>query len=149
MPRFTFRLQTLRRLREIHRDEVRGRLAEAFEAERILEERRSAVAEEAVACAESRRQALQSGALDVNQLVATQRYELVLQAEARTLAEQAAMLAEEIENRRRAVVEADRQVRVLDKLEERRRREFVDAQSKKEAKQLDEVAVTRWARRHE
>ena len=148
MPRFTFRLQTLRRLREIHRDEVRGRLAEAYEAEQILEERRRQVAHDIVVCAESRRRAMQSGALDVNQLLATQRYELFLQAEGRTLADQAALLAEEVENRRLAVVEADRQVRVLDKLEERRRREFVDAQSRKEAKQLDEVAVTGWARRH-
>ncbi len=32
MPRFRFRLQTLRRLREIHRDEQRGRLAAADSA---------------------------------------------------------------------------------------------------------------------
>ena len=62
---------------------------------------------------------MQRTPLDVNGLLTSQRYQLALQAQFRTLAEQAAKLAEEVESRRNAVVEADREVRVLDKLEER------------------------------
>jgi len=145
MPRFQFQLQTLRRLREIHRDEQRSRLATAFEAERILSEQRSAVAAESVALGQSQRRLMQQSALDVNQLLASQRYQLALEAQSRTLAEQAAKLAEEIERRRLAVVEADREVRVLDKLEERQRREYRQASERAETKVLDEVATTRWA----
>ena len=144
MPRFRFRLQTLRRLREIHRDEQRARLATAYEAERILAEQREQVALEIVGLGEARRRLMQQSALDVNQLLSSQRYQLTLEAHSRTLAEQAEKLAAEVERRRQAVVEADREVRILDKLEERQRRQHRDAAARAEAKTLDEVATTRW-----
>jgi flagellar FliJ protein len=144
MARFRFRLQTLRRLREIHRDEQRSRLATAFEAERILEEQRTALAEEAGELADSQRQLMRQGAVDVNLLLSGQRYQLALEAQARTLADQAAKLAEEVERRRLALVEADREVRVLDKLEERQRGQHRVAAERTDAKRLDEVATTRW-----
>jgi len=144
MPRFRFRLQTLRRLREIHRDEQRSRLATAYEAERILAEQREANAHEAAALAQAQRQLMQQGALDVNQLLTSQRYQLALEAQSRTFAEQALKLAEEVERRRKAVVEADREVRVLDKLEERQRRQHRESAERAEMKRLDEVAVMRW-----
>jgi flagellar protein FliJ len=144
MSRFRFRLQTLRRLREIHRDEQRARLATAFEAERILAEQREQVALEIVGLGAARRRLMQQSALDVNQLLTSQRYQLTLEAHSRTLAEQAMKLADEVERRRQAVVEADREVRILDKLEERQRRQHRDTAARAEAKTLDEVATTRW-----
>jgi flagellar FliJ protein len=144
MPRFRFRLQTLRRLREIHRDEQRSRLATAFEAERILTEQRQQVAAEIAGLGDARRRLMQQSALDVNQLLASQRYQLMLEAQSRTLAEQAEKLAAEVDRRRQALVEADREVRVLDKLEERQRRQHREAAGRAEARKLDEVATTRW-----
>jgi len=144
MARFTFRLQTLRRLREIHRDEQRGRLATAYEAERILAEQRNAVIAETAAMVESQRALMRQGALDVNQLLTAQRYQMALEAQIRTLADQAARLAEEVERRRQSLVEADREVRVLDKLEERKRQQHREASQRAETKVLDEVASTRW-----
>ncbi len=144
MARFNFRLQTLRRLREIHRDEQRGRLATAYEAERILAEQRNAVVAETASLVDSQRQLMQQGTLDVNQLLAAQRYQMALEAQIRTLADQAARLAEEVERRRQSLVEADREVRVLDKLEERKRQQHREASQRAETKVLDEVATTRW-----
>ena len=118
MPKFRFRLQTLQRLREMNRDELRVRLAEAFQAEQILTQQRDAVAAEAAALAATRRQLMTDGSMDVTRLLESQRYQLLLEAQSRTLAEQATRLAEEVDVRRQAVVEADRQVRVLDKLRE-------------------------------
>ena len=146
MPRFRFRLETLRRLREIHRDEMRGRLAEAYAAEKILAEQRSKIDQELGEAAVIQRQLMSGGTLDVNQLLTTQRYQLLLEAQKRVLAEQAARLAVEAENRRLAVVEADRQVRVLDKLEDRKRREHDAARARAEMKQYDEIAVIRRGR---
>lgn len=143
MARYRFRLQTLRRLREIHRDEQRGRLATAFEAERILAEQRQSLAAEGAALSDSQRRLMRVGTLDVNQLLASQRYQLALEAQQRTLAEQAARLAEEVERRRQTLVEADREVRVLDKLEERQRRQHAEAAQRAETKILDEVSTTR------
>jgi flagellar FliJ protein len=144
MPRFRFRLHALRRLREIHRDEQRLRLATAYEAERILAEQRAVNAHEAAALSQAQRHLMQQGALDVNQLLTSQRYQLALEAQSRTLAEQAVRLAAEVERRRHSVVEADRDVRVLDKLEERQRRQHRENAERAEMKTLDEVAVTRW-----
>lgn len=144
MARFNFRLQTLRRLREIHRDEQRGRLATAYEAERILTEQRNGVVAETAALVDSQRQLMQQGSLDVTQLLTAQRYQLALEAQIRTLADQAARLAEEVERRRQSLVEADREVRILDKLEERKRQQHREASQRAETKVLDEVATTRW-----
>lgn len=144
MARFNFRLKTLRRLREIHRDEQRGRLATAFEAERILQQQRDELAAEAAEYLQSQRRAMQEGPLDVNWLLTTQRYQLALEAQAKVLAEQATKVAEEVERRRQALVEADREVRVLDKLEERQRTQHRLAAAQAETKFLDEVASVRW-----
>ena len=80
----------------------------------------------------------------MTRLLEAQRYQLALEAQARLLAEQAARLAEEVEVRRQAVVEADREVRVLDKLRERRLAQHHSAELAAEAKRLDEIAATRW-----
>ena len=146
MPRFRFRLETLRRLREMNRDELRTRLSEAFQAEQILARQRASVAAEEVELAESQRRMMQSESLDVGRLLEVQRYHLALDAQSRRLAKQAAKIAEEVEVRRQAVVEADRQVRVLDKLRERRLEQHRQSQQAAEAKRLDDVATTRWER---
>jgi flagellar FliJ protein len=144
MARFNFRLQTLRRLREIHRDEQRGRLATAYEAERILAGQRESVVAETTSLVNSQRQLMQQGSLDVNGLLTSHRYRMELEAQLRSLAAQAANLAEEVERRRQSLVEADREVRVLDKLEERKRQQHREASLRAETKVLDEVASTRW-----
>ena len=144
MAKFHFRLQTLRRLREITRDELRFRLATAYEAERILAEQRTSLSNEELALAASQRSILQRMPLDVNGLLASQRYQLALQAQDRILAEQAAKLAAEVEVRRNALMEADREVRVLDKLEERQRRLHEQTLARAEMKRLDEVGANRW-----
>jgi flagellar FliJ protein len=144
MARFRFRLQTLRRLREIHRDEQRGRLATALEAERILAQQQAALAADAATHGDAQRRLMRQGVLDVNHLLTAQRYQLALEAQRRILAEQAGRLAEEVERRRVALVEADREVRVLDKLEERQRRQHRESADRREANVLDEVAAIRW-----
>jgi len=144
MARFRFRLQTLQRLREMHRDELRGRLAEAFQAERILAEQQSTLAEERLALTQLQRSLVVAGSVDVSRLLASQRYQLLLDAQERTLADQATQLGEEIARRRDAVVEADRQVRALDKLRDRQHDEHRRTADRAEAKWLDELGMMRW-----
>lgn len=144
MPRYRFRLQTLRRLREMARDELQSQLATAYEAERILAEQQTALGAEAAALVAAQRQAMQQSPLDVNRLLESQRYQLSLQAQSRVLAEQAEKLAVEVERRRAAVIEAEREVRVLDKLEARQRAHHAQGQLRAETKLLDEMASVRW-----
>ena len=144
MAKFRFRLETLHKLRETYRDELRGKLAAAYQAAQILEEQQQSVAAELHALQATQREAITGNQANVNSLLEAQRYQAVLRAQQATLKGQSKLLAEEIERRRQAVMEADRQVRVLDKLRERQLRQFEEDQRRAEVKQLDEFAVQRW-----
>lgn len=143
MSKYRFRLETLEKLRIAERDERRAALADGYRAEQILDERRAALANEAAALRESQRAALASPYMDINQLVEAQRYDAVLHAQEILLRDQGHRLAVEIERRRLAVVEADRAVRALEKLDQRRRTEHRQHQQRAEYRQLDEIASTR------
>jgi flagellar protein FliJ len=143
MSKYRFRLETLEKLRIAERDQRRAALADGYRAEQILVDQRMALAAESAALRESQRTALASPYMNINQIVEAQRYDSVLYAQQNLLKEQAGRLAVEVERRRLAVVEADRAVRVLDKLDERRRDEHRKEQERAEHRQLDEIASTR------
>jgi flagellar FliJ protein len=143
MAKYRFRLETLQKLRNAQRDERRAALADGYRAEQILAERREVLAVELADLQASQRAALTAPYTNINQLVEAQRYEMILDAQGKQLQEQAARLTVEVERRRLALVEADRDVRVLDKLDERRHTEHRQQQARRDAKILDEVAVMR------
>ena len=140
MRQFRFRLATLLRLREATRDERRSQLAEAYLAEQKLNERKAEVVAEAAELRRRYGQAATVGALDVDQLLDSHRYEMVLAAQLKFIADQYAKLAVEIEKRRQALVAADREVRVLEKLRENLRERHRQEEQHVEMKQIDEVA---------
>lgn len=140
MAKYRFRLETLRKLRASHRDALRGALADAYRAEEVLGERRAAIADEQAHVREIQRRALGGGHLDVNRLIEAQRYEMILKAHEQLLAEQSATLAVETDRRRTALVEADRAVRVLDLLDEKKKNQHRRAELRMETKELDEIA---------
>lgn len=144
MAKYKFRLETLQKVREARRDEYRASLAESFRAEQILAESRAEVAAEAEAMRVAQREAVAEHYLDVNKLLEAQRYELLLKARGEELAKQAVLVAAESERRRQILVESDREVRVLEKLDERHREAYDERQQQKETKRLDEIAATRW-----
>ena len=144
MAKYKFRLGTLQKVREAARDEHRVSLAESFRAEQILAESRAEVAAEAESMRALQRSASAGRYLDVNRLLEAQRYELLLKARAEELAKQAILVAAETERRRQILVESDREVRVLQRLDERKRREHTLEQQRLETKQLDEVAAIQW-----
>lgn len=141
MAKYRFRLETLRKLRGMHRDEMRRKLAEAMQAAAVLNEQQAAVAEEIAALQNSQRSEIAEVATDVNRLLEAHRYVAVLRGQLATLKSQAELLAEEIERRRERVVEADRQVRALDKLDERKAREHRLEVARAEMKEFDEIAL--------
>ncbi len=140
MPRFDFRLQTLLRLREQLRDQRREELAKAFQADAILADRRDAVNQRLVALKAEYRAASGVGEVHVERLLISQRCEVALRVEIGHVDEQRRMVAEEIEKRRAALVEADRQVRVLEKLKAREYERFVHDERLRENKEIDEIA---------
>ena len=144
MAKYKFRLETLQKVREARRDEHRASLAESFRAEQVLAESRAEVAAETEAMRAIQRAATAERYLDVNKLLDAQRYELLLKARSEELAKQAVLVAAESERRRQVLVESDREVRVLEKLDDRHREAFAEREQQKETKQLDEAAAIRW-----
>jgi flagellar protein FliJ len=144
MAKYNFRLNTLQKVREAHRDQQRESLAEAFRAEQVLAENRAQLVDEKRELRELQRSAIEGQYLDVNRLLEAQRYELLLKAQGQELAKQAVLLAAEAERRRQILVEADREVRVLELLDERHRRAYDRDEQRAETKRLDDVATVRW-----
>jgi flagellar FliJ protein len=143
MAKYKFRLETLCKVREARRTQQRVALAEAFRAEEMLAATRAELVSEETELRELQRSAAAGRYLDVNRLLEAQRYELLLKARGQELAKQATLLAAEAERRRQLLVEADRDVRVLEMLDERHRREHERRAQRIEIKELDEAAMNR------
>ena len=141
MAKFIFRLASLLRLRESRRDECRAALAEAYRIDEVLRKQFDNLATELDALREFCRRNASPGAVDVDRLVEAQRYELVARAQQRHIAQQRETVAPEIERRRQALVEADREVRILEKLRQRQADQHRRDEELRESKRLDEVAM--------
>jgi flagellar protein FliJ len=141
MARFKFRLAALLRLRESRRDECRSALAEAYRVDDALKNQYDGLARELDLLREFCRLKASPGTVDIDRLVEAQRYELVARAQQRHVAQQRQAVVAEIERRRQALVEADREVRILDKLRQRQAKQHRREDELREAKRLDEVAT--------
>jgi flagellar FliJ protein len=145
MSTFRFRLATLLRIQEAARDQRRSELAEAFRAEQTLRERMQGLEKQFDELKQQYRQSGESGQVNVDRLIDVQRYELVLSVEQQLLRQHEAALAQEIEKRRQALVAADREVRVLEKLREKQHERHRADDERQQVKQIDEIAARRVA----
>lgn len=140
MAKFRFQLAPLKKLREAYRDELQGKLAEAYQAEQLLEEQITTTTQQIERCLEQNRDSLASNTADANSLLDAQRYLTVLRTQQATLYKQHELVSAEVQKRHQAVVEANRQVRMLDKLHDRKLDAHRRAQVLLEHKQMDEIA---------
>jgi flagellar protein FliJ len=136
----SFRLQTLLRLRHSDRNERRAELAKALRAEAMLEAEQEKINKQQLEISQ-RASALKSpGIADVDALLETHRYGGVLSAQRRVIEGQLVQVRAECERRRLALVEADRQVQVLEKLRARQQVAHQKQLARDETKELDELA---------
>jgi flagellar protein FliJ len=136
-----FRLTTLLRLREATRDRRRVELAEVRQLDDKLAARLEELSHEQTRLQSQSREAAQPGAVDVERLAGIYRYAALLRDERDDLRRRRKTLAVEIERRRQLLVEADRDVRVLEKLRERRIEQHRLEDERRTVKQLDEAAL--------
>ena len=141
MSAFHFRLATLLRLREATRDQRRVELAEAQRTDAELERQlaRLAVERQQLQC--ECRTAAGPGAVDLPRLMEAQQYAAALRGEEADLRRQRETLAAEIERLRQAELEADREVRTLEKLRETQAQAHRQEDERQEGKRLDEAAL--------
>ena len=143
MTKFAFRLQPLMKLREAERDKCREELAAAYRADQVLTDRQEAILQEMDETKQASRQQLRPGSIEVDSLLNANRYELILTSQLRQLASQRQKVGEEIERRRQALIEADRELRILEKLRERYASDFRRGEEKLHTAQMDELALRR------
>ena len=145
MTMFHFRFEQILRLRESERQQRRFELAQAFEADQILQRQVAEADLELASVRQTVRQAAAPGDVNVDRLLELQRHGLHIQAHVDGLRSRQKQLRDEIERRRQVLVEADRQVRMFEKLRDKQEHAFLIEQQKREQMQWDEIA----GRRHE
>jgi flagellar FliJ protein len=146
---FQFRLQTLLRLRIAERDQRRAELAKALRAEEVLRAEEQRVADEQAQLARQAQALKNPGSADVDSLLQTHRYEVVLLSQRKQIVSQLNQVQAESERRRLVLVEADRQVRVLEMLRDRQLTAYRQAAEREEIKEFDEMAIVAANRRRE
>ena len=143
MPRFNFRLQTLFKLRIATRDRCREELAEALKVDRVLEQQLEEIKQTIAQTRHATLEASRPGAIDVDNLLNSHRHVLILETQIQKITNQREQVGVEIERRRLALVEADREIKVLEKLRESQHRQHMAEQEKTEVRQMDEIALRR------
>ncbi len=143
MAKFKFRMATSLKLRESVRDQRMAELNEAYRADDVLREKLEALQAEWNFVRDEFRRVVGPGKVNVDQLLESQRYEMTLLAQQAQVKRQREMVAEEIERRRGALMAANRDVKVLEKLRDKQAERFRLEEIGREAKRLDEVAQVR------
>lgn len=138
-----FRLQSVLKLRNAARDERRKSLADALRAESIVSEQIGKLVEEIAELRSDAKAAASPGIIHVDRLLSFNRHELLLDANRKALIGQRQKILDEIEVRRLALVEADRDVKALEKLRERQERDQQFIDDRREQAELDQTALMR------
>ena len=138
---FRFQLQKLLELRRNARDERRAELVQANQAERLLREEMERITAEQVQLQDCIRQASRPGSVPIDHLLGAHRYQLALAAQLRTLEHRSAQLASEIECRRQRLQDAQRQLRVMERLCEKQKTRHQQKVATHERRHLDEIAL--------
>ncbi|MEM6330039.1 MAG: flagellar FliJ family protein [Planctomycetota bacterium] len=137
MPLPPFQLETVRRVRQSRRDELRGELAD--EAARVEAE---------LAATQQRLSAdVRSPSFDVGRVLESQRYELLLKSQLSDLQKKGELVEQEVDRRRQAVVGAEQDVKALDLLEDRQRQRHTLQEARREQAEMDEIAGVLTTRR--
>lgn len=129
------------KIRESIRDERRHHLLEAQQAHDTLQTRLDEIRDNLHAARRLASATLVGGPVNVDRLLDDGRYELVLLAEQHMFRQQSKSVAEEIERRRQALVAADREVRVLDRLRETQKQRHDTETARCEQQVIDEAAT--------
>ncbi len=141
MASFRFRLSSLENFRRQARERCQLELAAAEADRQNLDSQRNDVERQIVALRHAVRGSVGPGRVDVMQLASASDFECRLRGELEQLNRRASVLAEEVARCRQAVVEADREVRTLEKLRQRQHEQFQSDERRAESKRLDDAAV--------
>lgn len=141
MARFEFRLKALLEVRAAERDAQRSQLAELLAAEERLRAHQATVAAELERALSAHGEAVARGHLDIDRLQAAQAFEQSLRNELLVLVRRQQDLDRLVSEQQELLVEAQRQVRVLEKLRDRQHQQYLAAQQSAQWRALDEAGA--------
>ena len=141
---FTFRLEPLITIRDNELKECQSELAKAYNARRILEEALQEIERQLAEGTAQARNLMQEGQkVNVEYLLGLRRQEMFLRLNQDDLTQKIQMVDEEIERRRVAVVTANKELKIVEKLKEKRYEKYMEEENKQETKAMDEIARNR------
>lgn len=139
MRTFVFRFAALLRYRRNRRDLTRQLLAQTLAAQRELVGRRAELEAVQHELQDELRAGGQQGPLDIDRLAARRYYAGRLAGELLGLERNEELVTHQLSLCRQALLEADRDVKVLEKLEERQQADFRYEQERREGRELEEA----------
>jgi len=145
MANFRFRLKAIATLREQARDRLAEALAEVQEAQRIVTEQINQLQREIDEALKQRHMA-SIGIVRIDRLLLVQRHQLMLEAQRDQANQQLKLLDEEYDRRRVLLVEAEKEVKAMERLKETQKARWDQEQLIAEQKQMDEWASTQYQR---
>ena len=138
---FKFRFDPLITIRNNELKERQMELAKAYDARRILEEHLLEIERQLTEGIATARDLMQPGqAVNVEYLLGLRRQEMFLRANQDDLEKKIQIVDEEIEVRRAKVVEANKELKIIEKLKEKRLEQYLDGEKRAETKAMDEIA---------
>ena len=147
MPKFRFRLETFLRLKIAARDRCRAELAEVLRAEDTLKQQQEEIEAEVLRHNDYIRSVTEKGRLNLDLIAAAQREYVYLKAMRAEKQQLMQKLLPHIQQRRQALVEADHEVRTLERLKEHKQEQHQQWELALEAKQMDEIALSGFLRK--
>ena len=143
MARFMFRLAGVLKLREAVRDERRAFLAEAERLVASLAARLTEIEQERIGLRHERKQPADPARVDIERLLRIHRYDETLQGEQHRVAARLETARADAERRRQGLIEAERDMRALERLHDNQRRCHDDATARREQRELDDARSMR------
>lgn len=151
MKSFVFKLESLLRYRSHRRDLCRQLLAGIFADHRQLQERRTALEQQRAGQLGEIRAFQEAGRIDIDRTAARRYYAGHVQTDILLNDRNQEIAGEQLNRCQQALLQADREVKVLEKLRDKQRSTFIYEQNRHEARELDEswmaAHLTKEARR--
>ena len=145
MKKFQFRLEPVLRLKA-HREKQRQKEHALAVRQVTMQQERLASLEGDKSRTFDHQRRMQAGPISAGRLLITSRYLVKLKRDALTGREVLRGLEKTAETRRHELVEAARERKTYEKLKEKRKSAFEQDVARRERKELDEIAVTRFRR---
>ena len=143
MARFNFRLNSVLNYRKTLRQQAQRNLADAYQQQQQANEELQAAQLEIDQLVNQMRDSAKQKQLDLDFALGGQRHHAKLKADMKKVADKLEQAGTEVERCRQDLIEADRDVKALEKLHDRQLADHRQQTAKHEAAEIDDIIHTR------